>query len=305
MKRKKFGVSHPAFGVGLGILIVLCYNFFEGFVSPMLSPVFGSGWVWVKQIGLYFFVGIVVKLLYLQLLPKTTEIKPMTPAAFAGLSAEAAETMARTVVAPLPEVSGERQKLIQPEIPLDFSAIENRTRELLALGFAPQIEGAVVSNVKSGAPLFARLLLHPEGAWAQVNQGFPVGAKAMPVSVAFTTYFENDWSVSDSTLKSNYLLWMFRRGKVIGKRHAPESSSAEIWSSHRERCANVAQKLGVSVTHLSYDDYMAQSETYLQHSRRLLIRRSMFVAWLQNLYRQTTKATEWWGDFHQAARNRT
>lgn len=303
MKRKKFGIGHPAFGFIFGLALAAIYISFENYISPAALSLFGSWWSWLQHVFFYLFLGVAMKLLLLRLLPKTIELKPMTPAAFAGLSVEAAAKASRTVVAPLPEVSGESQRIPRGDLPLDFGSIDKRTSELEHLGFALLSEGAMISNLKSSTPIFLRLFLHSQGSWAQISQGFPMGRAPLPVVLSFSTFLEEDWSVADSTQKGNWLLWMLRRAKGVGKGHLATASTSDMWFAHQEHCKRVTDKLGIHILHGSVEDYWRQFNVQLREMRKLLVRRSMFVAFLQTLGRRFTKRTEWWGDFDKAVQS--
>lgn len=296
MKRKKFGMGHPAFGFIFGLVIAGVYIAFENRISPAAASLFGIWWPWLQPVFFLLFTSIMMKSLLLRLLPKTVDIKPMTPASFAGLSVEDAEKATRTVVAPIPEVSGEMHKVPQGDLPLDFGSVEKRTGELECLGFVFQTEGSMTSNLKSGVPIFLRLFLHPQGSWAQISQGFPMGRAPLPVVLSFSTFMGNNWSVSDSTQKGNWLLWMLRRAKTVGRGYVGTASAGEMWLAHQKRREIVTHKAGVHVLRLTTEEYWRRSNVQLGEMRKLLIRRSMFLAILQTNYHRFAKTTEWWGE---------
>jgi hypothetical protein len=104
MKRKKFGIAHPAFGYIFGLVLAALYITFENFISPTASSLFGRSWAFLQEIFFFIFLGVALKILFLRLLPKAVNVQPMTPAAFAGLTTEDAIKASQRVVAPLPEI---------------------------------------------------------------------------------------------------------------------------------------------------------------------------------------------------------
>ena len=293
--RKGSWTSHPLFGMGIGFLIPVGYIAFENAISPAATALLGEWWVWLKFVLYFFLLGVGAKFFVWRSIPNAFFIEPMTPAEFAGVSAEEAQQALTKIASPLPEVPDGPEPKKPSSLPLEFAQIEARTRELEALGFVLQIEGVARTNLKNAAPIFARMMCHPDGAWGEVYQAFPRGLAPMPVTLTLVTYFEDDWVFASSTMKTNWALWMLRRPRALGKRHEPTESAAAILTQHKATCERIAATLQARPLVFSLDDCYESGVRGLNQSRPLFLRRSILLSMLQIKLR--AGQTEWWGDY--------
>ena len=293
--------SHPLFGVFIGIGIVVVYNAFEAAISPAMYGVLGPSWQWIKLVLFYVLLGWAMKWMLYRAMPQSFTIEPMSAADFAGISEAAVLRAASQVRAPLPDV-GEKTKAERGNFALDFGQLDARSRELESLGFVLQIEGAPKTD-KASVPTFARIWKHPEGSWAEVFQAFPRGVAPTPLTFALLTYFEDGWLCGDSTMKTNWVLWMIRRPRSVGKLHSPETPASQIWASHRERCTKLHQKLGVRILPLDLESYFGRGVENLREGRRLLLRRSILVSMIQSSFAR--RGSESWKEVDKYAATRS
>jgi hypothetical protein len=271
--------SHPLFGIAVGIGLAAAYGVFESAISPAMFGLLGEWWTWIKQLLFFVLLGLGMKFMLWRALPREMHVEPMTPADFAGISEAAVLRAAHQHRSPLPEVSTQPQE--KKDFALDFAQLDARSRELEALGFELQVEGAARTNTNA-VPTFARMYRHPEGTWGEIYQVFPRGMAPTPVIFTLLTYFENDWSSADSTMKPNWVLQMIRRPRSIGRLYEPQTSAAMMIAAHRERNAILHQKLGVRVLMLDINGYFARGIAALEEGRRLMLWRSILVSMLRN-----------------------
>lgn len=309
--RKQSSTAHPIVAfVGGGVIGLLCLAIFillDKAISPFAESLLGSWWLLIEPLFFFSFVGLVCKVLLLQNIARTYRIEPMTPEAFAGLSLEKMQQPVR-VAPPLPPVVPDESLPKPVKEPsgaraLDWYGIENRTSELQELGFVLQIEGVPRTDRKATVPAFTRVFAHPSGAMAQVFQLFPRGRAPMPLTVSFATRFEDNWVVSDHTMNGNWLIWMLRLPRSLGKRHEATSLALEMWQAHRARCNHVADALGIRIAPFSLENFVALAETELRQMRALVLRRSALVAMIQARFFRPRNG-EWWGDFEREAKKR-
>ncbi|HEX8552081.1 MAG TPA: hypothetical protein VF681_11070 [Abditibacteriaceae bacterium] len=298
MKKGSF-TQHPLFGFFIGIGLVVLYTTFENAISPAMYNIFGTSWSWMKPLLFWILFGWAMKGLIWKALPQSLRIEPMNPADFAGVSENAAIRAALSP-SPIPEVAGAANAKGET-FSLNFAQLDARSHELEALGFVLQVEGVAQTDKKNAVPTFARIFRHAEGSWAELFQAFPRGMAPTPLTMAFLTYFEDSWLCGDSTMKRNWVLWMIRRPRSIGKLHTPETPALEIWSSHRERCAKLHQKIGVRVLPLDLDGYFGKAVESLKEGRRLMLRRSILVSMLQSQF--TRRDGEDWKEVDKYAKS--
>lgn len=293
--------SHPLFSIGSGLLIGALYIAFESYVSPLLEGVFGASWSWLSPLLFLLFLGLVRKWALWRSIARRFWIEPMTPAVFAGISEERAQQeQTPRVRVPLPEIDAvPDEKTEKPQFAVDFAVIQARSREIEALGFELQAEGALRSD-RSNMPIFVRFWRHPAGHWAEVYQMFPRGRPPLPATPAMMTYLQDGWLVGDSTQRGNWALWMLRRSRHLGKCHETNISMAAMWQSHRARCQLAQQTLGLEVEKFDFDSYLKRVLENMRILRALVWRRSAALGILQSRFFRPRNG-EWWGEFPRDA----
>jgi len=304
--RKGSWTGSPLFGVFVGIVIVVVYIAFENAVTPAGYALLGGWWSLVKTLGFWLFMGAVIKLWIWRVLPRSLSVEPMTAAQFAGATEDAAQAAIRerAIRAPLPSPLPSPVSAAAPKamLSLDFAAFENRATELQAIGFDSELQGAMKTNVASAAPTFAHFFKHSEGARAEIFQAFPRGAQPTIVNVTIISYLDDNWSILDGNTPRNWLLWMLRRPRSLGKGYDPDTTVVAMWQQHRERVATASRELGVGLMHLNLDVHLERSIEAVTEGRRFMLFRSMLLSMIQNRFFRSAER-EWWGDYFTFAKN--
>jgi hypothetical protein len=254
------------------------------------------GWsfhLWL--IGWCIFVGILAKAQLWRNLATSIEIVPVTIAEFAGV-----DDVKALYPEPLPAIPALKDKPKEKPLPVAAARFEERTRELVELGFRPVVEGRYVINRRETVPTYTRMFQRQDGTWAQLFQMFPSGFANTAVHLTLLSYFQDGWVVADGTYRANWVYWLMRRPRVLGKRHAETAPVAGILALHRERCRKVERELGVHIVSLDYQAHIASTIEGTKEIRALILRRSILLAMLQvRIFRKNK--TEWWGEYHKYA----
>lgn len=287
--------------IGRPLAIFVCFAvgaWLLGMLVPEGRAVFGT-WSLVKAVLFGFCMGLLMKALLLTQLATEIDVIPQTPEEFAG-----GEGLLRTrLVAPIPDVSAvSTTGRSGPPPKLDFQQLEAATRELCGLGFTPKHEGALQTNRKLHVRMFVRMFEHPSGAFAELYQMFPRGRAALPFSIAIFAYYPDGWVVAETSQQPNWLTWLVRRPRVLGKGYGHGTGIRAMWENHLARRTKVERELGIQPQPHDVAAHIALSRETLRWMRRMVVRRSLFVAMVQSRFFRPENR-EWWGEYYKFAKS--
>lgn len=273
------------------------------FITVVLTfAILAMGEIWLRALGLGTYSSVIpplvvsagilfaIKRSILAFMSPSYELKPMTALEFAG-----AQNYSIRPNEPIPAPDS-RSKVSRQ---LDVPRLERLTAELQSLGFRMEREGQLVPSKANKQVIYARIFEHPSGAGATVMQIFAAQA-VFPVVLAIDIAFEDGWNWVESNHKQNWLHFMMRRPRALGKVHPGESGALELWTSCQEKSARIERELGVGrcpVLARNYEIYMAQS---IAKSKEAFCRKNIVVGILEGIFIMP-KTTEWWGEYAKYA----
>jgi hypothetical protein len=180
---------------------------------------------------------------------------------------------------------------------LDHEGLEERTRELEALGFTLEMDYSVDPKLRQALFGFGRLLAHQQHrCFGVIAQTFPAQGPPSPLRWGIVSYLEDNWRLATSSERSS-LLSVVHLPRDLGM-NLPGLTVAELLRAHLERRQEMMKDLHIApipdLTPAAYFEGIRKSlmETRVAMKRRVLL----FLIW-QWWRVSKLPRYEWLGDY--------